>query len=287
MRFVIVTGLSGAGKTLAIRYLEDMGFFCIDNLPPMLMPKFAELCYQSQGKIEKIAIVIDVRGRGFFDELFESLDKMREAGFTYEIIFLDADDKVLISRYKESRRIHPLVKEGTILQGIREEREKLKKLKDCATHIIDTSNLHPKQLREVLESLVSEDNIKEGLIISIISFGFKHGTLLDADLLFDVRFLPNPFYIEELKHHSGKEPVIKEYLFMFPETQIFLAKLSDMLEFLIPYYIREGKKQLVIGIGCTGGMHRSVTIADAVYAMLRKQGHHVILEHRDINLKDE
>jgi len=289
MRFIIVSGLSGAGKSLAIRYLEDMGFFCIDNLPPMLMPKFAELCYQSEGKVDKIAIVMDIRGRGFFDQVFESLDTMKESGYSYEIIFLDADDKTLISRYKESRRVHPLVKEGRIIQGINEERERLNKLRKNATHIIDTSNLKPKQLGEVIESLVNEEDKKKGLIVSVISFGFKHGMLLDADLVFDVRFLPNPFYIEELKEHSGREAVVKDYLFMFPETQNFLNKLEDMLEFLIPYYIREGKKQLVIGIGCTGGMHRSVAVAEAVHQMMNKQGHHTIIGHRDIkkNLKEE
>jgi UPF0042 nucleotide-binding protein len=285
MRFIIVTGLSGAGKTLVIHYLEDMGYFCIDNLPPKLMPKFAELCYQSEGKVDKIAVVVDIRGGGFFDDLFECLDIMRESGYTYEILYLDASDEVLIRRYKESRRMHPLGKEGRVIQGIRMERERLTKLRESATHIIDTSSLQPKQLREVIRELVSENSTYKGMIISIISFGFKHGMLMDADMVFDVRFLPNPFYIEELKEHTGKEPVIKEYLFMFPETQTFLAKLEDMLEFLIPYYIKEGKSQLVIGIGCTGGVHRSVTIADAACDMLRKHGYHVILEHRDVSQK--
>ena len=256
MRFIIVTGLSGAGKTLVIHYLEDMGFFCIDNLPPKLMPKFAELCYQSEGKVDRIAIVVDIRGGGFFDDLFECLEVMKESGYTYEILYLDASDEVLVRRYKEK-----------------------------ATNIIDTSNLQPKQLREVIHELVSDNSKYEGLIISIISFGFKHGMLMDADMVFDVRFLPNPFYIEELKEHTGKEPVIRDYLSMFPETHVFLRKLDEMLEFLIPYFIKEGKNQLVIGIGCTGGMHRSVAIAEAVCDMLRKHGHHVILEHRDIKEK--
>lgn len=181
--------------------------------------------------------------------------------------------------------MHPLGREGRILQGIRLERERLKRLRESATNIIDTSSLQPKQLREVIRELVSENSSYKGLIINIISFGFKHGMLMDADMVFDVRFLPNPFYIEELKEHTGKEPVIKEYLFMFPETQTFLTKLEDLLEFLIPYYIKEGKSQLVIGIGCTGGVHRSVTIADAAYDMLRRHGYHVILEHRDIGQK--
>lgn len=287
MRFIIVTGLSGAGKTKTIHYMEDMGYFCIDNLPPKLMPKFAELCYQSEGKIDKIAVVVDIRGGEFFKDLFECLDIMRESGYAYEILYLEASDNTLIKRYKETRRTHPLVKDGNIIEGINAEREKLKKLKDNATHIIDTSNLQPKQLRELIYKLYAEDQKYDSIIIQIISFGFKHGVLLDADLVFDVRFLPNPFYIESLKRHSGQEKKVKDYIFMFPETQAFLNKLEDMLEFLIPYYIKEGKNQLIIGIGCTGGVHRSVTIADALCYSLRKKGHHAIINHRDINMKDE
>jgi len=282
MRFVIVTGLSGAGKTMTIRYFEDMGFFCVDNLPPRLIPKFAELCYQTEGKIERAAVVVDIRGGGFFDELYECLYSMKQAGYSYEILFLEASDNVLIKRYKESRRMHPLVKEGRIIQGIRLERQKLKWLKEKANYIIDTSSLKPKQLKETLIDLFIDNKNYEGLIISIISFGFKHGILLDADLIFDVRFLPNPFYIEELKEHTGKEKEVKDYIFMFPETQEFINKLMDMLEFLIPYYIKEGKTQLVIGIGCTGGMHRSVTIAEALYELLESKGHRVTIEHREI-----
>lgn len=283
MRFIIVTGLSGAGKTLVSHYLEDMGFFCIDNLPPQLMPKFAELCYQSDGKVDKIAVVVDIRGGDFFDDLFECLEIMQESGYTYEVLYLDASDEVLIRRYKESRRIHPLVKEGRVIEGIRLERQRLKKLRETATNVIDTSNLQPRQLREIIHKLISDNGSQPKLIISIISFGFKHGMPLDADIVLDVRFLPNPFWIDGLKEHTGREPVIKEYLFMFPETQTFLAKLIDLLEFLIPYFAREGKNQLVIGIGCTGGVHRSVTIADAAAEMLRKNGRTVIQEHRDIN----
>lgn len=282
MRFVIVTGLSGAGKSLTIRYLEDLGFFCVDNLPPRLIPKFAELCYQSEGKIDSVAVVVDIRGGGFFDELFECLYTMKDAGYSYEILFLDASDKVLIQRYKESRRMHPLVKEGRVIQGINLERQKLQRLKEKANYIIDTSSLQPKQLKEVLIDLFIDNKNYEGIIISVISFGFKHGILLDADLIFDVRFLPNPFYIEELKEHTGREKIVKDYIFMFPETQEFINKLMDMLEFLIPYYIKEGKTQLVIGIGCTGGMHRSVTIAESIYELLKNKGHRVTLEHRDI-----
>ena len=199
-----------------------------------------------------------------------------------KILFLDASDKVLIKRYKESRRMHPLVKEGRIIQGISLERQKLQWLKEKADYIVDTSSLHPKQLKEVLMDLFIDNKNYEGIIISIISFGFKHGILLDADLVFDVRFLPNPFYIEELKDYTGQDQKVKDYIFMFPETQEFIDKLMDMLEFLIPYYIKEGKTQLVIGIGCTGGKHRSVTISEALYELLENKGHRVTLEHRDI-----
>jgi UPF0042 nucleotide-binding protein len=284
MRFVIVTGLSGAGKTLAIRFMEDMGFFCVDNLPPKLILKFAELCYQSAGKIEKVAIVVDIRGGGFFDDLFECLYALNESGYSYEILFLNASDDILIKRYKESRRMHPLVKEGRIIQGINMERERLKRVEKNANYIIDTSYLQPKELKEVLIDLFGGNHEYQNLIISIISFGFKNGILLDADLVIDVRFLPNPYYIDELKEHSGKNMDVKNYIFSFPETQIFLNKLEDLLDFLIPYYIKEGKSQLVIGVGCTGGMHRSVAIADSLYDDLKGKGHHVTIDHRDIQL---
>jgi UPF0042 nucleotide-binding protein len=287
MRFVIVTGLSGAGKTLAIRYMEDMGFFCVDNLPPKLIPKFAELCYQSSGKIDKIAIVVDIRGGGFFDDLFECLYNLKELGYDYEILFLDANDDVLIKRYKESRRMHPLVREGRVIQGINMERERLKSVKEKATYVIDTSYMQPRQLKETLLNLFGDSQATQSMVISVVSFGYKNGILLDADLVFDVRFLPNPFYIDELKNHTGKDPDVRKYIFSFPETQIFLNKMEDMLDFLIPYYIKEGKSQLVIGIGCTGGKHRSVAIADAIYEMLRGKGHRVNIAHRDMQNKEE
>jgi len=282
MRFVIVTGLSGAGKTQALRHMEDMGFFCIDNLPPKLIPKFAELAIQTAGKLDKIAIVVDIRGGEFFDDIFDALRSLKESGYHYEILFLDASDEVLIKRFKESRRSHPLVKEGRLIDGILQERKLLTHLKENATHIIDTSNLLSKELKEVLKKIYTGKDKYEGIIISIISFGFKRGIPLDADLVFDVRFLPNPFYIDRLKLHSGKDEDVQKFIFAFPETGEFLNKLDDMVEFLIPHYIKEGKNQLVIAIGCTGGMHRSVTIADALYEMLKKKGHHVVIDHRDI-----
>ena len=204
MRLLIVTGLSGAGKTMAIRYLEDMGFFCVDNLPPKLILQFVKLCEQSEGRIDRVAIVVDIRGRGFFDDLLGCLSEMKDEGYNYEILFLEASDNVLIKRYKESRRAHPLVKEGRIISGIQKERERLERIREIADHIIDTSNLYPKQLKENLVELFHDNQNNEGLLISIISFGFKHGILLDADLVFDVRFLPNPFYVDELKITQDK-----------------------------------------------------------------------------------
>ena len=283
MRLVVITGLSGAGKTLAIRYMEDLGFFCIDNLPPKLMPKFAELCYQSWGEKGKAAVVVDIRGGGFFDDLLECLQMLRDDGFTYEILFLDAQDDALIKRYKESRRMHPLVKEGRLIQGINIERERLKKVQEKATYIIDTTHMQPKQIKEILSEMFGESDLKSNISISVISFGFRRGILLDADLVFDVRFLPNPFYIDDLKDFSGEHIDVKNYIFSFSETKDFLDRLVDLLEFLVPYYTREGKFQLVVGIGCTGGRHRSVAIANALFELLKLQGHKVTVEHRDIS----
>jgi len=282
MRLVVITGLSGAGKTLAIRYLEDLGFFCIDNLPPKLMPKFAELFNQSRGINSKAAVVADIRGGGFFDDLLECLQILKESGISFEILFLDASDEALIKRYKESRRMHPLVKEGRLIQGIQIERERLKKVQEKATYVIDTTHMQPKQIKEILAEMFGEGNGKNSIAVSVISFGFRRGILLDADIVFDVRFLPNPFYLSDLKDFSGEDSKVKDYIFNFSETNEFLIKAGDMLDFLIPYYAKEGKVQLVVGIGCTGGRHRSVAIANALHELLKEKGHKVTLEHRDI-----
>ncbi|GAB6149448.1 MULTISPECIES: RNase adapter RapZ [Clostridium] len=284
MRFVIVTGLSGAGKSQAIRSLEDLGYFCVDNLPPTLMGKFAEACYQTDGKIDKIALVIDIRGGEFFDDLFENLKYLKEQNYRYEILFLDASDKVLVKRYKESRRTHPLAPGGRLIQGIELERRRLNEVKYKANNIIDTSNMTQMQLREKIWRIYGDDEqIENRLIIDVLSFGFKYGIPVDADLVFDVRFLPNPYYIPELKQFSGDDKEIQDYVLGFKETKEFIAKLDDMLQFLIPNYIKEGKIQLVVAIGCTGGRHRSVTIANAIYDRLKEKGHKVSKEHRDIN----
>lgn len=284
MRFVVVTGLSGAGKTQAIRSLEDLGYFCVDNLPPTLIPKFAEACFQTEGKIDRIALVIDIRGGEFFNDLFESLDALKKLGYNYEILFLDASDEVLVKRYKESRRKHPLAPQGRVLKGIQLERVKLKEVRDRADNVIDTSNLATRELREKITKIYQkEGQIETQLIITVLSFGFKYGIPVDSDLVFDVRFLPNPFYIPELKHFSGNDEPVRNYVLKFEETNVFIDKLDDMLKYLIPHYLKEGKRQLIVSIGCTGGRHRSVTIANEIYKRLKLEGMKVNIEHRDID----
>lgn len=281
--FIIITGLSGAGKTLALRVFEDYGYFCVDNLPPALIPTFFELCSQSIKKINKIALVMDIRGGGFFDGLFESLKKLRNEGYQYEILFLEASDEVLIKRFKESRRRHPLALEGRIIGGITSEREKMSKLKEAADYIIDTSVKAPRELKEEIVRRFIEREKEEVLIINLVSFGFKQGIPLDADLIFDVRFIPNPFYVDELRPLTGQDTRVKNYVMKWPESVAFLEKLFDMIRYLIPYYIREGKSQLIIGIGCTGGKHRSVAMTNELAAELKADNHKVIVDHRDID----
>lgn len=283
MRFIIVTGLSGAGKTHAIRCLEDIGYFCVDNLPPALLPKFGDLCYQTDGKIDKIAMVIDIRGGEFFDDLFDSLHQLEQQNYKYEILFLEASDDVIIKRFKESRRNHPLAINRRIIDAVKEEREKLAEVKSRANNIIDTSNLTPRQLKEEIAHIFVEGQKFEGIIISVVSFGFKYGIPLESDLVFDVRFLPNPFYIDDLKEKSGIDKEVRDYVMKWPEAKEFFNKVIDMTEFLIPYYIKEGKSHLVISIGCTGGRHRSVTVANSIYETLKNNGHRVIIDHRDIS----
>lgn len=279
---IIITGMSGAGKSLAVRSLEDLGFFCVDNLPPVLIPKFAELIEQSKGKIAKVALVIDLRGREFFTALEESLGYIKNH-FTIqcEILFLDATDSVLVQRYKESRRRHPLAPEGMPLDGIKLERKMLHELRMSATQVIDTSNMKPAQLKEKIISRFSHLE-SSNLSVNITSFGFKYGIPIDADLVFDVRFLPNPHYIEQLRPHTGRDSDVYEYVMKWPETQQFLSKLLDMLHFLMPQYHKEGKSQVIIAIGCTGGKHRSVAIAEYLGRMLgTSETESVRVSHRD------
>ena len=283
MRFIIVTGLSGAGKSEATNALEDMGYFCVDNLPPKLIKKFAEVCKQSQGSIDKVALVMDIRGGIFFDDLFESLSELSKEQFQYEILFLDTSDEVLVKRFKEKRRSHPLAPGGRVITGIELERQKLRDVKDKADVIIDTSKYAIKDLREEMARKFGDKEMPEKqMAITILSFGFKYGIPVDSDLVFDVRFIPNPFYIPELKPFSGNDEPVKNYVMEQTETQTFLQKVNDMFEFLIPNYQKEGKRQLIISIGCTGGRHRSVAIANSIYETLHSNNHDVYVEHRDI-----
>ena len=282
IRFVIITGLSGAGKSEAMKCFEDLGYFCVDNLPPVLIPKFAELCAQSDGRINKIALVIDIRGGDFFNDVVESLESLEETGFSYEILFLESADEALVRRFKESRRRHPLSVSGGILEGIRAERDRLGELRGKATLIIDSSNLTARQLREIITDNYSHQPEQERLLVTVVSFGFRNGIPLDADLVFDVRFLPNPHYVESLRELNGNRDEVSSYVLKWPVTTRFLTKLYDLMEFLGPHYIKEGKTNLIVGIGCTGGKHRSVTVANRLGEFLRTKGYRVVVNHRDI-----
>ena len=283
MRLVIVTGMSGAGKTTALKMLEDMGYFCVDNLPIPLLTRFVELFSEPEEEIKNIALGIDVRGGQDFSGLQEVLDEMDVKQVSYEILFLDAQDDVLIKRYKETRRQHPLSGSGRVDTGIAKEREKIMFLKMRATYILDTSKMLTRELKLELEKIFVKGESFCNLYITVMSFGFKYGIPQDADLVFDVRFLPNPYYIEELKEKTGNDPEVQDYVMENEKAQVFLDKLTDMVDFLIPNYILEGKNQLIIAIGCTGGKHRSVTLANALYQKLDKQENYgVRIEHRDI-----
>lgn len=280
INLLIITGMSGAGKTVAVQSLEDLGFFCVDNLPSQLIPKFAELIEQSDGKVGKVAVVIDLRGRRFFDSLIESVDALADHPMIhYQILFLDAGDQTLVRRYKETRRRHPLSTKGSLLNGIQQERRMLEEIKGRAHQIIDTSQLKPAQLKEKIVARFSNEE-QNRLTVTFMSFGFKYGAPIDADLLFDVRFLPNPHYVESLRPLTGKRSEVYEYVMKWAETKQFLHKLVDMLAFLLPHYDREGKTQLVVGIGCTGGKHRSVAIAEYLHHCFAEQAQ-TRVNHRD------
>lgn len=281
-RLVIVTGMSGAGKTQVVRAMEDLGYFCVDNLPPALIPKFAELCSQSAGQVSKIALVVDIRGREFFDTLVQVLEDIEKQGYLYEILFLEASDETLIRRYKETRRRHPMAPHGRISEGIARERDRVEQVRGRATHIIDTSDLSTAKLKEKIAALFGSEKETDRMTITVVSFGFKYGVPLDADMVFDVRFLPNPFYVESLRRKCGTEPEVRDYIWKWPITQQFMEKLAGLVDFLVPNYIREGKSQLIIAIGCTGGLHRSVFVAHKIYEGLCSKGYKVNIEHRDI-----
>ncbi|CAM3902698.1 RNase adapter RapZ [Mesobacillus zeae] len=285
-QIVIITGMSGAGKTVAIQSFEDLGFFCVDNLPPTLLPKFLELMKESGNKMNKVALVMDLRGREFFDSLFRALDDLGETSWvTPKILFLDADDAALVRRYKETRRSHPLAPSGLPLEGIKLERNLLEELKGRAQIIYNTSAIKPKELREkILEDFAADG--KAIFTVNVMSFGFKHGLPIDADLVFDVRFLPNPHYIDHMRPKTGLDEEVSTYVLKWNETHKFLEKVTDLLGFMLPHYKREGKSQLVVAIGCTGGQHRSVALAEYIAHYFEKE-YKTRVTHRDIEKRKE
>lgn len=286
MRFVVVTGMSGGGKSTVLKMLEDLGFYCVDNLPLLLIEKFVELIITPGSEITKVALGLDVRADQPFNDVQKVLEKLKTDGYSFEILFMDASDKVLIKRYKETRRMHPLSPDGRIEDGVGRERNILEDMRRKADYVIDTSNLLTRELKEELDRIFVQNEEYNSLMVTILSFGFKNGIPADADLVFDVRFLPNPFYIDELKHNTGNDKDVQDYVMSFPEALDFLEKLVDMLDFLIPNYIKEGKYQLVVGIGCTGGRHRSVTLANELYKRMKDRGNYGLkLYHRDCGEK--
>jgi RNase adapter protein RapZ len=282
VNLIIVTGMSGAGKTVAVQSIEDLGYFCVDNLPPVLTPKFLELIEQSRTTMNKVALVLDLRGREFFEAVFQLLDELEQKEhFRYQILYLDAADQVLVRRYKETRRKHPLSGSGLPLEGIEQERKMLEELKGRAQQIIDTSGMKPAELREAITLRFAETG-QHQLTVNTMSFGFKYGIPIDADLVFDVRFLPNPHYIKEMRPKTGLDQDVSAYVLKWGETQTFLKKLIDLLSFLLPLYQREGKSQVVIAIGCTGGKHRSVALANHIQQHFQHE-FKTRVTHRDIN----
>ena len=283
MRFVVVTGMSGGGKSTALRMLEDVGFYCVDNLPVPLIEKFVELIATPGGEVTKVALGLDVRADQAFEDVQKILEKLKANGYSFEILFMEANDKTLLKRYKETRRVHPLSPDGRIEDGIKKERKILSDIREKSDYVIDTSNLLTRELKEELERIFVQNEEYNSLMVTILSFGFKHGIPADADLVFDVRFLPNPFYIDELKYKTGNDKEVQDYVMSFPEAHSFIDKLVDMIEFLIPNYVKEGKYQLIIGIGCTGGKHRSVTLANELYKLMKNQGDYGLkIDHRDV-----
>ena len=285
MRFVIVTGMSGGGKRTAIKMLEDIGFYCVDNLPVPLIEKFIELMETPNAEIQKVALGVDVRADQNFEATYKSLMQLRENGYHFEILFMDANEDTLIKRYKETRRRHPLAQgDGERLEdGIRKERKILQAIKEQSDYIFDSSKLLTRELKVEMDRIFLANEEFNSLMVSVMSFGFKHGIPQDADLVFDVRFLPNPFYLDELKFLTGNDKPVQEYVMQSPDAEAFLVKLMEMLEFLLPGYVKEGKHQLVIAIGCTGGQHRSVTLANELYQRMKNKGNYGLnINHRDI-----
>lgn len=282
MRFVIVTGMSGAGKSTTLKTLEDMGYFCVDNLPIQLIKRFAQIAYDVDNDTNDVAIGVDIRSGVYLEQLSECLLELKKSRYDYEILFLDSNDDVLIKRYKETRRNHPLARSGRIEEGIKKERSRIAFLRKEADYIIDTTSLLTRELKAELDKIFLENAEYNNFIVTVVSFGFKYGIPKDADLVFDVRFLPNPYYDLNLKTLTGNDEEVQHFVMQYDESKEFLNRVVDLLEFLIPNYIKEGKNGLVVAIGCTGGKHRSVTLANWIYRELRDLPYSVRIEHRDI-----
>ena len=283
MRFVVVTGMSGGGKSTTLKMLEDAGYYCVDNLPVSLVEKFVELIAMPNSEISKVALGLDVRSDQSFENITRILKHLKNTHYSFEILFMEADENALIKRYKETRRVHPLAVDGRVEDGVRRERKVLENVRKNADYIIDTTHLLTRELKEELDRIFVENGEYNNLMVTVMSFGFKHGIPVDADLVFDVRFLPNPFYIDQLKEKTGNDSEVQQYVMGFEEAGIFMEKLEDMIEFLIPNYVKEGKYSLVIAIGCTGGRHRSVTFANGLYRHIKERGScGVKLYHRDV-----
>ena len=281
MQYTIVTGMSGSGKTRVIRYLEDMGYFCIDNMPPVLIPKFSEMLTAVNGKFNNVALVIDIRVGDMINELLEQINILKNSGYDCRLLYLDADDETLVKRYKETRRQHPLENSKGLLAAIKQERKMLSKLYEAADDVIDTSKYTNQTLLKKLKEIYANDD-SHHLVINVMAFGFKYGMPLDADLVFDVRCFPNPFYVDELKNKTGNDKEVQDYVLSFSTAATFLEKLKDMMKFMIPLYIEEGKISLTIAIGCTGGKHRSVTMTNKLAECLRDADYEVNVTYRDI-----
>ena len=284
MRFVVVTGMSG-GKSTVLKMLEDAGYYCVDNLPLSLVEKFAELVTMPNSEVSKVALGLDVRSDQSFEDATRILTQLKNKGYAFEILFLETDEKTLIKRYKESRRVHPLAPKGRVEDGVQKERKVLENVRKSADYVIDTSHLLTRELKEELDRIFVANEEYNSLMVTVMSFGFKYGIPADADLVFDVRFLPNPYYIDQLKQKTGNDREVQDYVMSFPEAENFMEKLTDMIRFLIPNYVKEGKHSLVVAVGCTGGRHRSVTLANELYKRMKDQGTYGIkLYHRDVAL---
>ena len=283
MQFVIVSGLSGAGKSKTASFLEDLGFYCVDNMPADLIPQFAQLCLATKGRYERVALVTDVRGSLTFEGLFKALDGLDQMRLTYTILFIEANTDVIIKRYKETRRKHPLMRDGSSLEAaVARERELLEPIRNRANAILNTSALSTAKLKGEIINLVAGDQRDRAMTVSVVSFGFKHGLPMDADLVFDVRFLPNPYYIAELKHKTGMDAEVRDFVFSYQQTKDFVQKVEELLAMCLPSYVDEGKTNLVIAIGCTGGKHRSVSVANALADFIVKKGYATDVSHRDL-----